>query len=634
MAALRRNDFDEVGRLFVASHASLRDDYEVSCRELDLVVDTALAAGALGRADDRRRVRRVGHRAGAARTRPRASAAAVVAAFADAGAHRAAAVRRHRRPTGGAAKLTGVNGAPWLRWPVPDDATPRTLPTTAVTPALQGEPESQTTTETATEVTKRPAEPDRRPGDHHAYAPGRPPHAALHRGHGPARPARGGLRGRHLHRLPAKAEVSVTTLRPRRRQARSDRPVTFAFNGGPGSSSVWLHLGLLGPRRVVMGDVGELLPPPYGLADNAESLLAVSDLVFIDPVSTGYSRAVEGGKAEPLPRVPGRPRVRRRGHPALDHAATTAGCRPSSSPASPTAPSAPRRWPSTCRAATACTSTGSCSSPASSTSARSTSRSSATTARTRSTCRPTPPCALLRRHGRRGRCGAVLAEAEAYAARDYPWVLSRGDRLTTAERADAVAHPRAARGLTRGLRRPGRPAHRALALLHRAAARPAARRRAAGRAVHRAGRRARSPRRWRPTRRTTRSPAPTPARSTHYVRDELGYRNDLHYEQIARACTRGRTRSSRAGRSTCHRTSNARCGRTRTSRSTSPTATTTARRRTSPREDVLAHLRMPDALRANIEHAYYDAGHMMYVHEPSRVAAEPDLADFVTRAST
>ena len=63
------------------------------------------------------------------------------------------------------------------------------------------------------------------------------------------------------------------------------RPVTFAFNGGPGSSSVWLHLGLLGPRRVVMGDAGRLTPPPWGLADNAETLLAHTDLVFIDPVN-------------------------------------------------------------------------------------------------------------------------------------------------------------------------------------------------------------------------------------------------------------------------------------------------------------------------------------------------------------
>ena len=75
---------------------------------------------------------------------------------------------------------------------------------------------------------------------------------------------------------------------------RRSRPVTFSFNGGPGSSSVWLHLGLLGPRRVEMGDAGALLPPPYRLVDNDFSLLEVSDLVFIDPVTTGYSRAVEG----------------------------------------------------------------------------------------------------------------------------------------------------------------------------------------------------------------------------------------------------------------------------------------------------------------------------------------------------
>jgi carboxypeptidase C (cathepsin A) len=74
----------------------------------------------------------------------------------------------------------------------------------------------------------------------------------------------------------------------------SQRPITFSFNGGPGSASVWLHLGLLGPRRVQMGDAGSLLPPPYKLVDNDASLLDVSDLVFIDPVSTGYSRAVPG----------------------------------------------------------------------------------------------------------------------------------------------------------------------------------------------------------------------------------------------------------------------------------------------------------------------------------------------------
>jgi len=79
---------------------------------------------------------------------------------------------------------------------------------------------------------------------------------------------------------------------------RSARPVTFSFNGGPGSSSVWLHLGVLGPRRVLLDDEGTPPPPPYRLIDNAYSLLDVTDLVFIDPVSTGYSRVVPQ-EAEP-----------------------------------------------------------------------------------------------------------------------------------------------------------------------------------------------------------------------------------------------------------------------------------------------------------------------------------------------
>jgi carboxypeptidase C (cathepsin A) len=76
----------------------------------------------------------------------------------------------------------------------------------------------------------------------------------------------------------------------------SKRPITFSFNGGPGSSSVWLHLGLLGPRRVLLDDEGFALPPPYKLVDNEYSLLDQTDLVFIDPVSTGFSRVVPGEK--------------------------------------------------------------------------------------------------------------------------------------------------------------------------------------------------------------------------------------------------------------------------------------------------------------------------------------------------
>ncbi len=76
------------------------------------------------------------------------------------------------------------------------------------------------------------------------------------------------------------------------------RPVTFSFNGGPGSSSVWMHLGMLGPRRVHLADDGSAVPPPYRLQDNEYSLLDDSDLVFIDPVSTGYSRAIPAKDAK------------------------------------------------------------------------------------------------------------------------------------------------------------------------------------------------------------------------------------------------------------------------------------------------------------------------------------------------
>jgi carboxypeptidase C (cathepsin A) len=76
------------------------------------------------------------------------------------------------------------------------------------------------------------------------------------------------------------------------------RPLTFAFNGGPGSSSAWLHLGLLGPRRVEVPDGPAPPTGPYRLLDNPDSLIEASDLVFVDPVSTGYSRAATGQEAK------------------------------------------------------------------------------------------------------------------------------------------------------------------------------------------------------------------------------------------------------------------------------------------------------------------------------------------------
>ena len=73
------------------------------------------------------------------------------------------------------------------------------------------------------------------------------------------------------------------------------RPLLFCFNGGPGSSATWLHLGGLGPRRVVMGEDGtNSPPPPFGLEPNPHSPLDASDLVFVDPVGTGFSRAEQG----------------------------------------------------------------------------------------------------------------------------------------------------------------------------------------------------------------------------------------------------------------------------------------------------------------------------------------------------
>lgn len=79
-------------------------------------------------------------------------------------------------------------------------------------------------------------------------------------------------------------------------EAGAARPVTFVFNGGPGASSAYLHVGALGPRRVGFDERGMPLAPPTALVDNAESWLAFTDLVFVDPVGTGWSRII---KADP-----------------------------------------------------------------------------------------------------------------------------------------------------------------------------------------------------------------------------------------------------------------------------------------------------------------------------------------------
>src|SRR5664280_2385926 len=74
-------------------------------------------------------------------------------------------------------------------------------------------------------------------------------------------------------------------------QETSKRPLTFAFNGGPGSSSIWLHMGALGPKKVVLQPDGFMPPAPYRLEDNPYTLLDKSDLVLVDAIGTGFSRA-------------------------------------------------------------------------------------------------------------------------------------------------------------------------------------------------------------------------------------------------------------------------------------------------------------------------------------------------------
>ena len=76
-------------------------------------------------------------------------------------------------------------------------------------------------------------------------------------------------------------------------QQANQRPLTFAFNGGPGSASIWLHMGALGPKRVVLQPDGFMPAAPYRIADNPYTLLDKSDLVLVDAIGTGFSRAAD-----------------------------------------------------------------------------------------------------------------------------------------------------------------------------------------------------------------------------------------------------------------------------------------------------------------------------------------------------
>ncbi|HEX5589537.1 MAG TPA: hypothetical protein VFX65_04540 [Candidatus Limnocylindrales bacterium] len=411
---------------------------------------------------------------------------------------------------------------------------------------------------------------------------------------------------------------------------RAKRPVTFAFNGGPGSSSVWLHLGLLGPRRVVSGDVDDRVPPPYGIADNAETLLAQTDLVFIDPVATGYSRAVDGVK------------------PADYHGFT----RDIESVGEVIRLWTSRngRWLSpkflsgesygTLRAAGLATYLqGRHGMYLNGIALISSVLDIGTIHFTEGNDAPyvnylPTYAAVAHYHGKHpGReLRDVVAEAEAYAAGDFPRLLARGARLTAAERRSAVAKVARLTGLRREYvdRVDLRIEHvrfftellrdRGLSV-GRLDARFTAPEPDGGRELFSADAS------------YSHIQGPYTAALNQYVREELGYENDLPYEILSSPTNQGWSYKEFEGRSV------------------SVVGDLGATMRANPHlrvhiacgyydgatphfaaEHVAAHLPIPSELRANIEFAYYEAGHMMYVHEPSRVRQSADLADFIRRS--
>ena len=428
----------------------------------------------------------------------------------------------------------------------------------------------------------------------------------------------------------AKAEVFITSYTLDDADP-GTRPVTFAFNGGPGSSSIWLHLGLLGPRRVLSGDVDDLVPPPYGLADNPETLLAHSDLVFIDPVSTGYSRASEGGETKDFHGFKGdiesvgeviRLWVSR--HQRWLSPKFLAGESYGTLRAAGLAAHLQERHGLYLNGLLLISSVLDLG----------TLRFTEGNDLPYSLYVPTY-AAIAHYHGLHGDrpLDDVLADAEDFAAKDLPWALSRGARLSTRDRAEAVATLASLTGLTESYvdRVNLRIEHvRFFTELLRDR----------GLTVGRMDGRFTT---WEPDGgREHMSDDPSISRVigayaasfNHYVRAELGYENDLPYELIHEDTFKAWSYSDFEGRSV------------------SVADSVSAAMRANPHlqvhvafghydgatayfaaEHVLAHLQIPEELRDNIDTAYYPAGHMMYVHEPTRVQQAKDLAKFVKKAS-
>lgn len=428
-----------------------------------------------------------------------------------------------------------------------------------------------------------------------------------------------------------KAEVFLTSYVLDAPADGPSRPVTFAFNGGPGSSSVWLHLGLLGPMRVDMGDVGDLKAPPYGLVPNVETLLTVSDLVFIDPVSTGYSRAVEGEKPKgyhgfsgDIESVGEVIRLWTTRHERWMSPKFLAGESYGTLRAAALADHLQSRYGLFVNGLMLISSVLDLGSIG---------LRGPDDDRPYTGFLPTY-AAVAHYHGKHpGRSlEEVVAEARAYAEKDYPWALSRGRRLTGEQRAEHVATVARLTGLDPAWvdRADLRIEHlRFFSQLLRDE----------GSVVGRLDSRFTGPVAAGNAETMDADPShdaisgPYAAAFNHFVRAHLDYRSDLHYEQISGrvhpwsyADFEGRAvdvtpRLSRAMRANPHLQVHVAYGWY-----DGATPFFAA-------EEVLHHLDIPEEAYQRIEHKYYEAGHMMYVHEPSRVQQSADLADFVRRAS-
>lgn len=426
----------------------------------------------------------------------------------------------------------------------------------------------------------------------------------------------------------AKAEVGLTAYTLDGADP-TTRPVTFAFNGGPGSSSVWLHLGLLGPRRVEMGDVGDLARPPYALVDNAETLLTVSDLVLIDPISTGWSRTAEGenanefhGYRKDVEAVAEVIRLWTTRHARWASPKLLAGESYGTTRAVALAENLQSRhgmYLNGIALISAVLDFGTL--------------DFEIHRNDRAHALYLPHYAATAhfhgKHGERPLFG-VLAEAQSYAALDYPRLLALGARATAAERAAGVRTLARLTGLSEDYvdRADLRIEHMRYytELL-----------RDERQTVGRLDSRFTGPAATGIAETMDADPSsdallgPYATAWNHYARAELEitaeepYRvfGDVHpwsFKDFEAKPVYVVDKLERALRQNPHL-------RVQLAYGYYDGATPY-----SASEDVVAHLSLPESLRENIEHHYYEAGHMMYVHQPSRIQQSADLAEFVRRS--